>query len=328
MGGQAMKSQKKPGEIWVLGRERQGELDGYGAALLFCAKGLADGMGGTVALVLFGGEIKRVPSFADKIYQFADGEAAPYIQAIRLAKFAEKQMPDVILAPGTVWGRSLMPAAAALLKTGLTADCISVTAGEDGRLIQSRPAFGGKLLAHIITPTARPQMATLRVRPVLPDDTWRGFEDGEQIMVSDVREPVSVYPITAKRAEMVSEEIKNPANSKIVIGCGLGAGSSEGFQRWCKIAEKFGGAAAASRAAVNAGLAPYRLQVGQSGMTIEPDLYIAVGISGAVQHLAGIHRAKKIIAVNKDPKAPIFEHADVGIVGDLNAYADLLETLL
>lgn len=226
----------------------------------------------------------------------------------------------IVLAPATVRMRNIMPMVAAELSAGLTADCIGIELDEEGQLLQTRPAFGNSTMAQIRTESPV-QLAT--VRP----GTFRFRE-------IPAEDPVRISEIAPKDEKVACLEILPFSQgapllqAQIVVAGGLGIGSKKGFSKLEQLAKKLGGAVAASRSAVDAGFAPYHCQVGITGVTVCPELYIAVGISGAVQHLSGMSGATKIIAINSDPKAPIFDYADYGIVGDWEATIDrLLEEL-
>lgn len=225
----------------------------------------------------------------------------------------------VVLAPATVQMRGVMPLLAAALDAGLTADCTALAMEED-RLIQTRPAFGNSLMADIRTESPV-QLAT--VRP----GTFRPMpRPAKQPVVT----PEAPTPGTrVKQLEFLPFTQGTPlSQASVIVAGGLGIGSQEGFEKLARLAEKLGGAVAASRSAVDAGFAPYRCQVGITGVTVCPKVYIAVGISGAVQHLSGMSGAETVIAINSDPKAPIFDYADYGIVGDWEAVIDqVLEEL-
>jgi len=226
----------------------------------------------------------------------------------------------VILAPATVQLRSILPMTAYLLGAGLTADCTALSL-TDGVLLQTRPAFGNNMLADIVT-LGNVQMATVRpdtFRP-LPHPKQEVTVIKETFVSDNTRVCVTEFTPFAAGAPL--------SQADIIIAGGLGVGSAEGFKKLTHLAEKIGAAVAASRSAVDAGFAPYRLQVGVTGVTVSPKLYIAVGISGAVQHLSGMSGAEKVIAINSDPKAPIFDYADYGIVGDWEQVIDhVLEEL-
>lgn len=255
----------------------------------------------------------RVVSVADLEESTADDG----VIAKQLIKETEKAR--VILAPGTVRLRSIMPMLAWELQTGLTADCTYLDISENGELLQTRPAFGNSLMATIKT-TSNIQMAT--VRP----GTFPGDENGKACEVEELRADESS---DIKLMEFVSFSETAPiGQAQIIVAGGAGIGSKEGFAKLAALAQKLGGAVGASRNAVDAGYAPYAAQVGITGITVCPKLYIAVGISGAVQHLSGMSGSGKIIAINSDPKASIFNYADYGIVGDWETIIDqLLEEL-
>ena len=233
--------------------------------------------------------------------------------AKRLA--SEMDNTRVILAPGTVRLRSVMPMLAWHLQAGLTADCTCLEISDDGQLLQTRPAFGNSLMATIQT-TSDIQMAT--VRP----GTFPADEAAEQFAAEELEEKASGI---VKLLEFVPFAASAPiGQAQIIVAGGAGIGSKEGFAKLAALAQKLGGAVGASRNAVDAGYAPYASQVGITGVTVCPKLYIAVGISGAVQHLSGMSGSGKVIAINSDPKAPIFNYADYGIVGDWETIIDQL----
>lgn len=221
----------------------------------------------------------------------------------------------VVLAPATVRLRGIMPILAWYMGAGLTADCTGL-AMEDGTLLQTRPAFSNALMADIRT-TSKVQMATVRpgTFPVVEKDAAAQFFF-EEFHAADCR--VELLEETLPDGGMALHQ------AKIILAGGLGIGSREGFEKLEKLAQKLGAAVAASRAAVDAGYAPYRCQVGITGVTVCPKVYIAVGISGAVQHLAGMSGADQVIAINSDLHAPIFDYADHGIVGDWETIFDTL----
>ena len=222
---------------------------------------------------------------------------------------------QIVLAPATVPMRNIMPALAWYLDAGLTADCTALNL-EETALLQTRPAFGNSLMATIRS-LSQIQMAT--VRP----GTFRA----KQQPVQDPQVCFEAYS-GSNRVQEVSyapyEQGKPLSQAEIIVAGGMGVGSKEGFQKLSQLAEKLGAGLGASRSAVDAGFAPFRCQVGLTGATVCPKLYIAVGISGAVQHLAGMSGSGKVIAINSDPKAPIFDYADYGIVSDWDAVIDEL----
>ncbi len=235
-----------------------------------------------------------------------------------LATFLAEKIPlwgnRIILAPGTVRMRNLMPQLAFKLNAGLTADCTELSLSGE-KLVQVRPAFGNSLLATVCTESVI-QMATVRPgtfpavkkKATAPEYFEEVYEETDQTIETIASSPL---PLT-----------KPLSQSDIIVAGGMGVGSKEGFKKLAKLAEKMGGALGASRTAVDAGFAPFCCQIGMTGVTVSPKLYLAVGISGAVQHLAGMSGAEKIIAINSDPKAPIFDYADYGLVGDWEEIID------
>ena len=235
----------------------------------------------------------------------ADDEAL----ARTFVEVVKAEKPGIVLADATVKNRAVMPMTAALLGTGLTADCTDLDVKPDGSLISIRPAYGSHLTAWITCRTF-PQMATVRpgVFPPAVPDTGR---TGEINIL-----PYSASPRVLRRGFVPSQGGGSLTSAAAIVSGGVGIGSREGFETLRKLAEKLRGCTGATRGAVNAGFAPYEWQIGQSGVVVRPKLYIAVGISGAVQHLAGMSGAETIIAINSDKKAPIFRYADYGMVTD------------
>jgi len=224
---------------------------------------------------------------------------------------------DSVLFPATIRGRFLCGWAAAKLNTGLTADCTSLGVTDTGLLLQSRPAFGGNLTADILCKTSRPQMASVRpgVFP-MPDLTVK--KSGP----IRLREPGDPIAYLTRTGFTPAENTVSLQEAKVVIAGGKGVGSKKGFEKLAKLAALLGGAVGATRSAVDAGYTSYAHQIGQTGQTVRPELYIGFGISGIVQHTVGMDSAKVVIAVNKDRLAPIFSHADYGIVGDWEEICD------
>jgi electron transfer flavoprotein alpha subunit len=222
--------------------------------------------------------------------------------------------PEIFLAGATNRGRDLAGALATELDTGLTADCTGLTIDEKRQLQQTRPAFGGNIMATILTPNHRPQMATVRHRVFempRPDPTRQG-------QIVPVQGRLSEEEIATKVVDFLLEgEDVNLADARVIVAGGRGVGGPDGFKPLRELAQVLGGAVGASRAAVDSGWIPYVHQVGQTGRTVRPDLYIACGISGAIQHRAGMSTSRVIVAINKDSEAPIFDIATYGLVGDL-----------
>jgi len=241
------------------------------------------------------------------------------IFAMALAQVIKKYKPEIFLAGATAFGRTLIPAVAAMLKTGLTADCTGLEIDDEKKiLLQTRPTFGGNILATIVTRNARPQMATVRphvmekriISEIPPD-----YEDKIEYIRIDGSGFKTRYKLVSMDSKL-NEKI-NITDYNIIVSGGRGLGEGNKFSMLRELADLLGGVVGASRAAVDSGWISYPHQVGQTGKTVNPRIYIACGISGAIQHLAGMQTSDIIIAINKDPDAPIFKVANYGIVGDL-----------
>ncbi len=311
--------------VWVVAEHLHGQMRRGTYELLGEGRRLADKLGVELAAVLFGDGVEGVaPDLiahgADKVYLAQDPALAhyrtgPYTDV--LSGMINQYRPEVVLVSATPQGRDLAPRVAARVSAGLTADCTGLDIDEDDRLlVQTRPAFGGNLMATIVCREARPQMATVRpgVMKALDPDPSR---EGE---VVEVPVKLDERAILTKIVEIVQQESDGQVNlqdAEIIVSGGRGLGKPENFAIIRELAEALGGAVGASRAAVDAGWIPAYHQVGQTGRTVQPKLYIACGISGAVQHLAGMQSSDVIVAINKDPAAPIFNIATYGIVGDL-----------
>lgn len=240
--------------------------------------------------------------------------------ALWLKQLLERWNCEIVLAPATIQMRSVMPMLAWYMKAGLTADCTDLTL-TNGRLIQTRPAFGNSLIANIQTQSTI-QMATVRpgTFPSVKVSAIKYEVIPEEIVCNSRIQLLNSVPF---------QDGKPLSQAQIIIAGGQGIGSKEGFDKLERLANRIGASVAASRNAVDAGYAPYRSQVGMTGVTVCPKIYIAIGISGAVQHLAGMSGSETVIAINSDPKAPIFDYADYGIVADWQTVIDkLMEELL
>ena len=308
-------------EVWVFAEHRRGRIASVVFELLGAARGLVreDGRVGAVLLGRGVGQMAgEIISYgADVVYLVEDEELEdfrdePFTQAI--AGLVNKYRPVIFLLGATSTGRSLAPRIAGRLKTGLTADCTGLAISEEGLLLQTRPAFGGNVMASILCKRARPQMATVRPRVMkrLPKDSSRA---GEVVRYT----PSAALCSRTNLLEFVEEAAGsiNIEDAEIIVSGGRGLGDPKKFSLLRDLANQLGAAVGASRAAVDAGWVPYNMQVGQTGKTVGPKVYFAVGISGALQHLAGMSSSDIIVAINKDPDAPIFKVATYGIVGDL-----------
>lgn len=311
-------------EIWVFAEQENGQLAGVVFELLSEGRKLAEKSGYTLCAVLLSasGASMHQELFnygAKKIYNVEDPKLEIY-QNDYFAKvmhtLIEAEKPEIVLYGASTIGRSLAPTVAVMGHAGLTADCTELDFDTEREiLLQTRPAFGGNIMATIICPDHRPQMSTVRSNVFKKEKV-----EGAVGEVMDVTVDLSAVPQRMKRIESVVEEV-NTVDLKaadFIVSGGRGVGSPENFSKIQALAEMLGGAVGASRATVDAGWISHHHQVGQTGKTVCPLIYVACGISGAIQHLAGMQSADLIIAVNKDSEAPIFDVADYGLVGDLH----------
>lgn len=256
---------------------------------------------------------------AESVVKIPDG-ADDCALGTQVADALNRLQPDAVLFPATIRGRFISAWAAAKLQTGLTADCTELAMTAEGALLQTRPAFGGNLLAQILCPTSRPQMASVRPGVFPPAEP-----QGNPARVPALVMPVSRAPARLERLHFEPSDGGVPLqNAKIMIAGGRGIGGKSGFETLHELAGLMGGVVAATRSAVDAGWIPYPHQVGQTGVTVRPNLYLAFGISGAVQHIVGMNGAGTVIAVNTDRSAPIFDHANYGIVADWRETAEAM----
>jgi len=317
--------------IWVFAEYRNGRIAPVTFELLGIGRELADQRGVPLSTVLLGSGVEAetevlIASGADMVY-FADD---PRLEHFRedvygrvLEELVRDRKPEVVLAGATAIGRSFIPQVANALGAGLTADCTELAIREsDGMLLQTRPAFGGNIMATIECPHSRPQMATVRpkvMKPARPDENRRG--EVLRIVPSDAALSSRVEVLESVQSKQDNVNIQEV---DILVAGGRGLESEKGFALIRELAEELGGAVAASRAAVDSGWISYPHQVGQTGKTVCPKLYIACGISGAIQHAVGMQSAETIVAINKDKSAPIFDIATYSLVGDLFDIVPLL----
>ncbi len=311
--------------IWVLIETECGQAKNVGYELLNAAKPLAQQKGCALVAVVIGKDIEGVAK--DAICYGADsaivvdGPEYEYYTTDAFAKaltaLVEKYKPETLMLGATNNGRDLGPRVSCRLKTGLTADCTAIGIDEEtGHIAWTRPTFGGNLMAVIMCPEHRPQMGT--VRPgVFKKGVYEEGRTGEVIKEEIHTAKEEIRTTLVERVSEVAEAV-NLEEAEIIVSGGRGMGSAENFKLLEELAAELGATVGCSRAVVDAGWMPHAHQVGQSGKTVAPKLYFAIGISGAIQHLAGISGSDTVIAVNKDPDAPIFEVADYGIVGNLN----------
>ncbi len=310
--------------VWVFAEQRKGKISTVVQELLNEGRKLADRLDTHLSAVLLGHDISNRASWliahgADRVYVFDDPILADFngdAYATVLADLIEKEKPEIVLTGATAIGRSFIPRVAARIGTGLTADCTGLDVDPEKReLLQTRPAFGGNILATILCPNHRPQMATVRHKVFKPAPEEAGRK-GEVIPVVMNGTVAGLQGEVVKTVEEIEDTV-NITEADIIVSGGRGVGSKENFAVIEGLAKVLGGAVGASRGAVDAEWISYSHQVGQTGKTVCPKLYIACGISGAVQHLAGMQSSDVIVAINKDPEAPIFQAATYGIVGDL-----------
>jgi electron transfer flavoprotein alpha subunit len=315
--------------VWVFAEQRDGKVAPVVYELLGAGRRLADIRHTHLSAVLFGareseaGELirwgaNRVYFCDDPIFERFNDE--PYSGLFSL--LVKEHRPEIVLAGATPIGRSFFPRVASRLRTGLTADCTSLDIDpETGNLLQIRPAFGGNIMAAILCPDDKPQMATVRPR-VMKRGQYEESRKGEIIHVD--AEGLSSRTKVLETVKEVSEIAVNLQDAAIIVSGGRGLGDQKGFRLLGELAGVLGAALGASRAAVDEGWIPYSHQVGQTGKTVCPNIYMACGISGAVQHLVGMQSSDIIIAINKNPEAPIFNVASYGIVGDVYEIVPML----
>lgn len=277
------------------------------SALLICKQGLAD---------LY--KEAFINSGFDKVYIAEDNRFTHYSTELysKVAIDVIKEIkPEIILIGATSQGRDLAPRVSSSLHTGLTADCTALDVNEKGQLMATRPTFGGKLMATILSKTL-PQMATVRPKVFKPssENVVKNTQFlNVNVVIDDIKRKVEFVEFV-KRAKC---EINDIDSAKIIVAGGKGMKNQAGFELLKILAQKLGATVGASRGAVDMGLAPVEIQIGQTGKTVSPKLYIACGISGAIQHTVGMCDSDKVIAINKDPNAQIFEVSDIGYVGDV-----------
>lgn len=353
----ALEEKKKPKKdlsaykgVWVLAEQRENKLMNVSYELVSEGRKLADAINEDLSAVILGSDIKEeakklIAYGADHIYIVEDNELKDYRTSTYtkvITDLIESYKPEIVLLGATHNGRDLGPRLSARLKTGLTADCTKLEIdSEEGILLQTRPAFGGNLMATIICPDHRPQMSTVRpgvMNMAEPDESRKGdikeldVKLGENIdlnvkrKVFNVTSDISKIDVFTRIKEIVKEARAsvNLEDADIIVSGGRGVGNPEGFGIIKSLASALNGEVGASRAVVDEGWIDQDHQVGQTGKTVKPKLYIACGISGAIQHRAGMNGADYIIAINTDKDADIFGICDYGIVGDLHTIVPLM----
>ncbi len=316
--------------VFVFCEQRNGDIQPVALELLGKAQELASALNEKVVGMLLGDGIRGE---AQKLIEYGADEVicadCPELKSYLTEQYSqvvyqmiEQYQPSIVLFGATTIGRDLAPRLSARLSTGLTADCTKLEISEEGELMMTRPAFGGNLMATIMCVEHRPQMST--VRPGVMQKRDRDANRKGNII--DFRPTFD----TSKFKVKLLQEVKNEKDrvditeAKILVSGGRGVGNKEGFAKLQRLADVLGAQVSSSRAMVDAGVMDHDRQVGQTGKTVRPDVYFACGISGAIQHLAGMEESELIIAINKDKFAPIFQVADLGIVGDVNKVIPLL----
>ena len=334
--------------VYVYAQQVDNEISGIAYELLGKAKELAAPLNTEVTAVLIGSDVKNLADSlaeygADKVIVVDDPElkdyrTEPYAHA--LASVINKYKPEIMLVGATAIGRDLGPTVSARVATGLTADCTQLEIGDfplvaipgkeseqkHNQLLMTRPAFGGNTIATIACPNNRPQMATVRPGVMQKIEPIKGAK----AVIEEYNPgftPNNKY-VTIKEVVKAVSDTVDIMDAKILVSGGRGVGTPENFKLLEDLAEVLGGTVSCSRAVVDSGWKPKDLQVGQTGKTVRPNVYFAIGISGAIQHVAGMEESDIIVAINKDEDAPIFDVADYGIVGDLNKIVPALTAQL
>ena len=329
----------RQGEVWVYAEQEDGSLHDVALELCGKARQLADQLGVSAGAVLAGADVaglseKLIAHGVDNVYLVDDRRLKHYQTASYarvLVDLIEKHQPQIVLYGATPLGRDLAPRVASATRAGMTADCTDLEISDvteprsktlhEKLLLQIRPAFGGNIVATIVNYDRWPQMATVRegVMPMGEADTVRkGTVVEETVEIDDA---ILAVRLIERHIEPRTVNLKG---ARVIVAGGGGVGSKENFRLVYELAGAIGGAVGASRAAIDSGFIGKQYQIGQTGTTVRPALYIALGISGAVQHTTGMEESAKIIAVNDDPDAPIFSVAHYGIVGDMNRIVPMM----
>ncbi|MFH1135067.1 MAG: electron transfer flavoprotein subunit alpha [Pseudomonadota bacterium] len=309
--------------VFVFAEQRDGGLNSVALELLGCARELADRLGQDVSALLLGDRVEALAGTlfahgADRVFLAEDLRLSryhtlPYARVV--AGLIKEYRPGIFLLGATPIGRDLAPRLARRLNLGLTADCTGLEIGADQGLIQTRPAFGGNILAAIISPYARPQMATVRPGVMKSLETPRPAQ-GELVRISPSIEPADLALRILEVAKLPRVKV-DFSRAKVIVAGGRGVGGAEGFRLLEDLARALGAELGGTRVAVEEGWIPQERQIGQTGRAVRPELYLACGISGAIQHRAGMVDSRYIAAINRDPDAPIFKIADFRLVGDV-----------
>jgi electron transfer flavoprotein alpha subunit len=318
--------------IWIIAEHKEGKFKKTTYELLSLGKKLKEKNGEELCALLLGTDIENLadqlgPYGADKVFLLEDEALRDYTNESytkAVTDLSKAQNPSILLGGATAQGKDLLPRVAASLGTGLASDCVDVDMEGNGLLKITRPIYAGKVLMEVNIPDSKPQMASLRpnVVEVLPKD------DSKKAEIIKFKPELKKEDLKSALKEILKGEAKkiDITEANIIVSGGRGMKDKEHFKILEELADAFGEGTAigASRAAVDSGFAAHDIQVGQTGKVVNPTLYIACGISGSIQHLAGMATSKYIVAINKDPEAPIFQKADYGIVGDLFEVVPLL----
>lgn len=321
--------------VCVISEQRDGKLQGVSLELLGKGRELADDLSTDLTAILVGnnvsGLVDELASYgADKVVIVEDEKLENYLTepyTIATYKAIDTVKPEVVLFGATTIGRVLAPRVASRLGAGLTADCTKLEIDKEKQiLLMTRPAFGGNLMATITSDEVRPQMSTVRpgvMKKIDPDHTKKA-----EVINVDIEFSQSAFSVELLESKVDTKKKINIEDAEILVSVGRGFGNKENVESAYELAEVLGATVSGSRAVVDAGWLDKDRQVGQTGKTVRPNLYFALGISGAIQHLAGMEESDVIIAVNKNPDAPIFEVADIGIVGDVHKVVPQLVKLI
>ncbi|WP_329904655.1 electron transfer flavoprotein subunit alpha/FixB family protein [Porphyromonas pogonae] len=316
--------------IFVFAEQRGGEISNVAFELITKARELAAKLNVRVTAILLGSQVRElsrslIAAGADRVVLVDRPElehylTEPYTQAI--TQIIREKKPEIVMIGATTIGRDLGPRLSARLMTGLTADCTSLDISDEGHLMMTRPAFGGNLWATILCKEHRPQIST--VRPGVMRKNKLDFERQGEVEEFDVKFNLDNPRVRLKQVVQEEKSLVDISEANVLVSGGRGVGNQHGFDKLRGLADKIHAEVSSSRAMVDAGLIGHERQVGQTGKTVRPDVYIACGISGAIQHLAGMEESEYIIAINKDKYAPIFNIADLGVVGDLHKIVPIL----
>ena len=320
--------------IQVFAEQREGVVQNVAFELIGKARELADSIGEKVTAVLLGQNVANlsqelIAAGADRVLLVEHDllkDEVPEQYALAITHILNTSKPEIFLLGATTIGRDLGPRLSARMHTGLTADCTSLEINEDRNLLMTRPAFGGNLMATIICKEHRPQMSTVRpgvMRRKESDPSRKGEVEKVEVPFDE-----SKCRVRLVRKEREEKNLIDITEAHVLVSGGRGVGTNDGFEKLTALAATLGAEVSSSRAMVDAGIMSHDRQVGQTGKTVRPNLYLALGISGAIQHLAGMEESEYIIAINKDKFAPIFQVADLGLVGDLHKIVPILNEKL